>query len=172
MTAFRLAQAGIPTTVLERGQDWPIDNWRSIHPIETFRDGRGVWNRKFVRWPLVAGNAPKLPVDCFGGVLDVTEYENMEIWRGACVGGGSKVFTGVMIQPQPEYFNEIFQGTNVSYIEMNEIYYPRVRDTLQLRPVPEDIYNSKYFKHRRIWDDQATSAGYQIVRPDSIFNWK
>lgn len=45
-------------------------------------------------------NGPVLPVDFFGGVLDVTEYRNIEIWRASCVGGGSKVFTGVMIQPE------------------------------------------------------------------------
>lgn len=170
ISALRLAQAGVQTTVLERGQDWPIDPWREIHPKETFRDGRGLWQRTSVRTPLVAKYGPTLPVDRFGGILDVTEYDDIEVWRGAGVGGGSKVFTGVMIQPKEEYFNEIFEG-RVSYDEMDQVYYPRVREMLNLNPIPDDIYNSKFFAHRRVWDKQAKSVGYTIERPDSIFNW-
>lgn len=39
-------------------------------------------------------------VDDFGGDMDVTSYKHMDVWRAACVGGGSIVYTGVMIQPK------------------------------------------------------------------------
>ena len=56
-------------------------------------------------------------LDYFGGVLDVTEYDHIDVWRVACVGGGSKVFTGVMIQPEKQYFDAIFKNA-VSFDEM------------------------------------------------------
>ena len=99
------------------------------------------------------------------------DYPNISVLAGACVGGGSVVFTGVMIQPLQSYFEEIFTDT-VSYDEMNSVYYPRVRRKLRLTSMPDGIYNSKPFGHSRIWDEQVTSAGYTPERIDSIFNWK
>ena len=97
ISALRLAQAGITATVLERGFQWPNHPTREIFTQDTLPDGRGFWFRD--RSKYVFG-VPGLPIDRFGGVLDVSEFENMDVWRGACVGGGSVVFTGVMIQPQ------------------------------------------------------------------------
>lgn len=170
VAALRLAEAQIPTTVLERGQDWPTDTWREINTYEPLRDGRGFWHKSSVRTPIVAKNAPRLPVGTFGGVLDITEYPNMEVWRGACVGGGSKVFTGVMVQPRKEYFEEIFSEL-VSYSEMDEVYYPRVKNMLNLSPIPQDLYESEPWGNSRVWDEQARNAGYEVSRPDSNFNW-
>lgn len=170
ISALRLAQAGVQVSVLERGQSWPIDPQRKIHTFEPTRDGRGLWHRKRARTPISAANAPKLPVDFFGGVLDITEYPNIEVWRGACVGGGSVVYTGASPQPRREYFEEIF-GNQVDWQEMNDTYYPRVRDMLRLTPIPEDIYRSKPFGKSRVWDQQARNAGYTIERPPSVFNW-
>jgi cholesterol oxidase len=109
-------------------------------------------------------------MDAFGGVMDATEYENMTVWRGACVGGGSVIFTGVMIQPDREYFDAIFQG-RLGYEEMEKVYYPRVRRMLNLSSMPEDIYQSGPFGHSRAWDDHVRMAGYAPSRIDSIFNW-
>lgn len=170
ISALRLGEAGIQTTVLERGQRWPIDPWREIHTYEPLRDGRGLWHRTSMRMPIVGRDTVSLPVDYFGGILDITEYPNMEVWRGACVGGGSKVFAGVMIQPRREYFEEIF-GDLVSFDEMNDVFYPRVRHKLRLSPIPEDVYNSSPFGKSRVWDQQVSNAGYSIERPDSIFDW-
>lgn len=170
ISALRLGQAGIQTSVLERGQRWPIDLNRKIHTYEPTRDGRGLWHRRSSRVPIAAENAPRLPVDVFGGVLDITEYDGIEIWRGACVGGGSKVFTGVMNPPpNASYFNEIFDGV-ATFGEMSK-YFSRVQDMLRLSPVPRDVYESQPFGKSRVWDEQATNAGYRVERPDSIFNW-
>jgi cholesterol oxidase len=42
---------------------------------------------------------------------------------------------------------------------------------LDLSPVPDDIYNSRPFGKSRVWDETASGAGYEIQRPNSIFNW-
>ncbi|MFZ5602080.1 MAG: GMC family oxidoreductase, partial [Pseudomonadota bacterium] len=98
------------------------------------------------------------------------EYENIDVWRGACVGGGSKVFTGVMIQPDKSYFQTIF-GNVVNYDEMNNIYYPRVRQMLKLSPLPKDLYYKPSFGHSRVWDKQVKLAGYTPQPIDGIWNW-
>lgn len=81
------------------------------------------------------------------------------------------MFTGVMIQPEKQYFDQIFKNSGISYNEMNDVYFPRVRERLRLSPIPEDVYNSIPYGHSRVWDKQARNAGYSVSRPDSIFNW-
>jgi cholesterol oxidase len=166
VSALRLAQAGVPTTMLERGSRWPNDPWREIFTGDDLPDGRGFWHRTDFT------GVTKVPMHFadFGGVLDVTSFDGIDVWRGAAVGGGSVVYTGAMIEPPRRFFEQIFGGT-VGFEEMDRIYYPRVRQMLQLSPMPADIYASAPFTHSRCWDDQARKAGYSPVANDSVFKW-
>lgn len=166
VSALRLAQAGEPVTVLERGFKWPNAPWRDIFSNDTLPDGRAFWFKD--KATMLSGL--EVQMDAFGGVMDATEYDNMTVWRGACVGGGSVIFTGVMIQPEQQYFDALFQG-RVSYGEMDAVYYPRVRKMLNLSCMPDDIYQRGPFGHSRAWDDHVRKAGYSPTPIDSIFNW-
>jgi cholesterol oxidase len=166
ISALRLAQAGEPVTLLERGFKWPNAPWRNIFSNETLPDGRAFWFKNQVT--MLTGFEAKM--DYFGGVMDATEYDDMTVWRGACVGGGSVIFTGVMIQPDQYYFDALFQG-RVSYAELDRVYYPRVRSMLNLSAMPNDVYQSAPFGHSRVWDEQARMAGYSPTPIDSMFNW-
>jgi len=166
ITAHRLAQAGIGSTILERGSYWPRSRTRTIFSNETMPDGRGFWHKKGMFKML---NTLTAVVDDFGGVADVTSYENIDVWRGACVGGGSIVFTGVMIQPEREYFDILFNNV-VNYDEMDSVYYPLVRKELNLAPIAQDIYDSAPFGHSRVWDQQSRKAGYHPYKTDTIFS--
>lgn len=167
ISALRLARAGIQTTILERGFAWPTHPTREIFTQDTVPDGRGFWFRD---WSKYVFGLPGLPIDRFGGIMDVTEYDHIDVWRGACVGGGSMVFTGVMIQPQQRYFEALF-GSTVGFAEMNNVYYPRVRQMLRLSPMPADIYRSAPFNHSRRWDGDVRAAGYSPTSVDGIWNW-
>ncbi|WP_442943417.1 GMC oxidoreductase [Nocardia sp. NBC_00565] len=166
ITALRLAQSGTEVAVLERGSRWPNDPWRDIFTVDTIPDGRGFWHRTSFT------GVTRIPVsfDPFGGVLDVSSYPGIDVWRGACVGGGSVVFTGVMIEPEQRFFDHVFGGV-VDYREMHEVYYPKVRKTLRLSPMPDDIYHSGAFAHARAWDDQVRAADYAPQRIDGSWNW-
>lgn len=166
ISALRLAQAGQTVTVVERGFRWPRDPWRDIHANDTLPDGRAFWFRRSAR--MIAGNTAFF--DSFGGIMDATVYDTMTVWRAACVGGGSMVFTGVMIQPQRTYFDALFGGL-VPYEELDRVYYPRVRRMLNLSPMPQDVYRQQAFGHSREWDRQVSAAGYTPTPIDSIFNW-
>ncbi|MDP9045618.1 MAG: GMC oxidoreductase [Pseudomonadota bacterium] len=167
VSALRLAQANIDVTVLERGFQWPRDPWRDIFTNDTLPDGRGFWFRTRSKSVI---DLPSTPVDAFGGVMDVTEYDHIDVWRGACVGGGSMVFTGAMPQPPRPCFDAIFGGT-VDYAEMDAVFYPRVRRMLRLSPMPADIYASAPFGHSRRWDRSARQAGYAPAPVQGIWNW-
>ncbi|WP_432278228.1 GMC oxidoreductase [Nocardia carnea] len=166
VTALRLAQAGVATTVLERGSRWPNDPWREIFTGDDLPDGRGFWHATSFT------GVTKVPMQFadFGGVLDCTCYPGIDVWRGAAVGGGSVIFTGAMIAPERRLFDHVFGGL-VDYGELERVYYPRVRSMLRLDTMPADIYHSPPFSHSRAWDDQVRKAGYQPVPNDSIFTW-
>ncbi|OYD70284.1 GMC oxidoreductase [Rhodococcus sp. OK302] len=165
-TALRLAQNGTAVTVLERGLRWPRDPLREIHTSDLLADGRGVFRRTSFT------NLTGLPVVCdyFSGVLDATDYENISVWRGAAVGGGSVIFTGVMIAPERRFFDAVF-GNSLSYDEMASTWYPKVRQMLRLSPLPEDLYQTANFGHSRRWDRDARRAGFDPQRIDGIWNW-
>ncbi len=82
ITALRLAQAGQPVTIVERGFRWPNNPWRPIFSNDTVPDGRAFWFRRSAR--MIAGNTAYM--DSFGGIVDATEYPTMTAWRAACVG--------------------------------------------------------------------------------------
>lgn len=166
ISALRLAQAGQQVTVLERGLRWPNAPKRDIFTNDILPDGRAFWYRTSAK--MISGLTTYF--DSFAGVMDATDYDNMTVWRGAAVGGGSVIFTGVMIQPECKYFDAIFGGA-VSYDEMNSVYYPRVRQMLKLSTMPTSIYNSNPLGHSRLWDDQVRKAGYTSYPVESIWNW-
>jgi cholesterol oxidase len=166
ITALRLSQSGTHVAVLERGSRWPSDPWRDIFTTDTIPDGRGFWHRT----TFTGVNRIPLRIDPFGGVLDVSSYPGIDVWRGACVGGGSVVFTGVMIEPEQRFFDHVFRGV-VDYREMHDVYYPKVWKTLRPTLMPDDIYNSCAFAHSRAWDEQVRAAGYTPQRIDGTWNW-
>uniref|UniRef100_UPI003FA76308 GMC oxidoreductase n=1 Tax=Rhodococcus sp. H36-A4 TaxID=3004353 RepID=UPI003FA76308 len=165
--ALRLAQAGSQVTVLERGLRWPRDPWREIFTADMTADGRGLWQQD--SFTNITG-LPVGPVDLFGGVLDTTRFENLSVWRGAAVGGGSIVYTGVTIAPERRFFDLSFGG-RLSYDDMAGTWYPKARSMLMPSQMPDDIYNSPNFAHSRTWDDHARRAGYQPERVDGNWNW-
>lgn len=166
VTALRLAQAGIDVALLERGSRWLNDPWRPIFAVDTIPDGRGFWHRT----TFTGANRIPLAVDSFGGVLDVGNYPGIDVWRAACVGGGSVVFTGVMIEPEERFFEQVFRGV-VDYREMHDVYYPRVREMLRPSTIPDDIYRSPAFAHSRAWDAQVRAAGYAPQPIDGTWRW-
>lgn len=164
--ALRLAESGSRVTVLERGLRWPRDPQREIFTTDLLADGRGLYHRK----GLIGPTGVPLICDDFAGVLDVVDYPNLSVWRGAAVGGGSVVFTGVMIAPEQRFFEHVF-GSRLDYREMTSTWYPKVRSMLRLDAMPDDIYGASEFTHSRRWDEDARAAGYTPHRIDGIWNW-
>ncbi len=166
VAALRLAEAGVQVTVLERGMRWPRDPWRDVFTNDMVPDGRGFYHRTSFTGPT---GIPAL-FDNFAGVLDVTDYPGLSVWRGAAVGGGSIVFTGAMIAPERHLFEQAFGG-RLDYADMAGTWYPKVRRQLRLSPLPDDLYAAPEFAHSRRWDADALAAGYRPHRIDGAWNW-
>ncbi|MEH3054248.1 MAG: GMC oxidoreductase [Patulibacter minatonensis] len=168
VTALRLVQAGVTVHMLERGSRWPKPSpWRQTFSGDVIPDGRALWHRR----KFTGANGIPLSMHSFGGVLDATDYDHIQVWRGAAVGGGSIVFTGALVQPERRFFDHVFSGTGVSYEELDRLYYPRALAMLRGSTMPADVYGSAPFGHSRAWDKQARAAGYAPQAIASSFRW-
>lgn len=196
IAALRLAQAGIQTVVLERGQRWPItppDPTQPNYGQNTFSefqnpDGRSSW---LATYPTSIDN-PAPPIDKYTGVMELIGtpdtpsptaagyatgtgrpiYANgIVIRNGAGVGGGSLAFNAILLQPRQQLFEKVFPSY-LDYDEMSSVYYPRVRTMLNGTPVPNyipgDILASEYYASSRANQQQAATAGFLSSPPKLV----
>ncbi len=168
--ALRLGQAGIDTVVLERGRRWPIrDDGNTFATFEN-PDGRAYWLRD--RTGEAALGLPQLekPIDRYVGVLEVVEGNGIYIGAGAGVGGGSLVFNAIIVKPRRELFERLFPP-EINFDEMEEVYYPRVKEIICSAPIPGDILATDYYLSSRVSFNQATRAGFSTRPVDLAIDW-
>jgi cholesterol oxidase len=84
VSALRLTEKGYSVLILERGkrfedQDFPKRNWN-------------IW--KYLWMPVLR---------CFG-ILELSLFKGLFVFRGSGVGGGSLVYAGVLMEPDETFF--------------------------------------------------------------------
>ena len=87
VTALRLAQAGVPVLVLERGRRWPTGPNAETFPHATSPDKRMFWLGSAPSLPGI----PSVPFPPYLGLLEQVAGEGMLMIGAAGVGGGSLV---------------------------------------------------------------------------------
>ena len=68
---------------------------------------------------------PSFPITKYTGVLDRVDYDNIKVYRGTAVGGGSIVYGGISVASPENLFYQIFPR-EISYAAM-VTYYERVK---------------------------------------------
>ncbi|MBF2004776.1 MAG: GMC family oxidoreductase [Chlorogloeopsis fritschii C42_A2020_084] len=168
VAALWLAQAGVQTLVLERGRRWTLTEEQNTFSSVRAPDSRSFWlNSSSV--PVLGVFKPAAIDDCTG-VLEVLGENGIGVLAGAGVGGGSLVYSAATYEPTRANFDRVFQGA-ISYDEMAEVYYPRVRSILKPSPIPEDILASDYYRLTRITLEQAANAGLPGKLLDMNLDW-
>lgn len=170
VAALRLGQAGIDTVVLERGRRWTIRSDGDTFATFEQPDGRAYWLRD--RTGEAALGLPQLvkPIDRYVGVLEVVEGDGIYIGAGAGVGGGSLVFNALVVKPRRELFQRLFPR-GIDYDEMEDVYYPRVKEIIGSAPIPGDILATDYYLSSRVSFEQATRAGFPTRPVDLAIDW-
>ncbi|MCL2091723.1 MAG: GMC oxidoreductase [Micrococcales bacterium] len=198
ITALRLGQAGAQVAMLERGLRWPLrpryataveklfNQGDTFSPETIFSDidGRALWFRRKVDKGL--HGLPILAEDFFAGALEVIDQPGIQVWQGSAVGGGSIIYTGVLIAPEQRFFDHAFAGIGLTYQEMSSTWWPKALATVRGSTMPDDIYRGQYgkrtgllglgpkpdpFGHCRTWDNLFTKAGHAPHKIDSNFAW-
>lgn len=160
VAALRLGEAGIPTTVMERGQQWPTSG-TDVFP------GLDIGDRR-TNWTIPSGQADGAPAG-YAGLLQTVAGESVSVQCGACVGGGSLVYGGVLIQPLREVFTRLLP--EISYDDMDAIYYPRVIRQFGAAPIPDDVLASATYTSHRVFIADSERAGFDVIRPNTSFDW-
>lgn len=151
VAALRLAQAGVPVTVLERGR-W----WRSGPDANTFPNPLSPDKR--LLWYGATPKALRATQELIGGLLNFGPYvglvepilgENMLSMVAAGVGGGSLVYQGMTLQPSRETFHEVLPE-QLDFDLMDRVHYPRVAQMLGVETAPDELVSSVNYKAPRV----------------------
>lgn len=165
VAAYRLAAAGVPAVVLERGRRWPVTPAGDTFPPFLRPDRRSSW---FTPTPVYPGMPPTV-YRPYAGLFEKLYGNGMNVICGAGVGGGSLV-DGVMLQPAEAVFERVMPP-EVDYGEMAEIYYPRARGRIGVGRIPDDVLAHERYVGTRLFLDQARRAGLPADRIDEAVDW-
>jgi cholesterol oxidase len=166
VTALRLARAGIPTLVLERGLRWPARPGGNTFPRLFAPDKRASW---LTPGPVMTGSPPGLWAP-YTGVLERVRGRGMDILCGAGVGGGSLVYHGMTIQPSEEAFARSMPP-GLDWTAFDQDYYRRVEARLRPAPIPRDLLGVPRYRAARQFHDRVLGAGLRPFRVPLPLDW-
>jgi cholesterol oxidase len=167
VTALRLAEAGVPVTILEQGVEWKVTSDRETFPRPTHNpfDKRIFW---FDTTPNLFGHA--LLGSPHPGVLCAFAGDNVMSIAGVGVGGGSLLYQGMSLQPSRELF-ETHLPSVLDYDEMDQVYYPRVARMLRLATAPDELIDSPNYRVSRVFAAHVRRAGYSVEKVPMPIDW-
>lgn len=165
VAALRLAQAGVPVTVLERGLRWPTGPNAETFPHARSPDGRFLWYGS-------AKNVFGRPIDvpAYTGLVEAVPGENMTALCAAGVGGGSLVYQGMTLQPAEAVFASQFPGA-LDWGLLDRVHYPRVARMLHLAVAPDELVDSPNYAAPRAFRDSARRLGLPVSKIPMPIDW-
>ncbi|MEV8314769.1 GMC oxidoreductase [Streptomyces sp. NPDC059900] len=172
VAALRLARAGVPVTVLERGRRWPTGPNAETFPRVSGLDKRMLW---YGTLPAALRPLAKLlgtPLDFapYAGLLEPVLGENILSVCAAGVGGGSLVYQGMTLQPSEAVFNT-WLPEQLDYRRMDRVHYPRVAKMLRVATAPAELVASPNYSAARVFAERARKAGYGIEKIPMPIDW-
>ncbi len=165
VTAHRLAQKGVKCLMLEMGLDWENSEHKFSKMI--FPHKESTW----LRTKTVAPFGNIFSISKFTGVLDRLDYENVNVYVGRGVGGGSLANGGMAVVPKRSYFEEIFPELDAD--KFYSKYFPLVKKELGVQIIPKDYFeSSEYHEYARIGKKEAEYAGYKTQFIPNIYDFE
>ncbi|MEV0466022.1 GMC family oxidoreductase [Nocardia tengchongensis] len=165
VTALRLAEAGVPVTLLERGMRWPTGPNAQTFPNATAPDKRMLWHRsspELFGKPVAFGK--------FTGLVEAVPGENMTALCAAGLGGGSLVYQGMSLQPSEAVFATHFPG-GLDWAALDSVYYPRVARMLGLAVAPDELVETPNYRAARVFAEHARNAGLPVSKIPMPIDW-
>jgi len=169
ISSLRLAQAGVPVLVLERGRWWPTGPNAETFPHASIPDKRDLF---YSAWADLDLNDPRrgLGISPYVGLLEPVAGENLVAICPTGVGGGSLIYQGMSLQPTEQNFYAVFPK-EIDYSQLDSVYYPRVAKMLQLATAPDDLINSPTYQAARLFASQVQTAGYNLSKIPMPIDW-
>lgn len=172
VAALRLAEAGVPVTVLERGRRWPTGPDAQTFPTIRSLDKRVLFHTTApaALKPLQTLLGTPLNFGPYAGLLEPVLGQNMLAMCAAGVGGGSLVYQGMTLQPSAEVFNTWFPN-ELDYDLMDRVHYPRVARMLGAATAPDELIASDNYRVSRTFGARVRAAGYDLRKIPMPIDW-
>ncbi|GAA4952707.1 GMC family oxidoreductase N-terminal domain-containing protein [Actinoplanes utahensis] len=164
VAAYRLAQAGMSVTVLERGRRWDVDGSGSTFCTISDPDWRCAW---FADRPPLGLDVSKT-ITRGAGLIQKHAGDGIQVMCGAGVGGGSLVIGMFMPQPRRADWETVYR---LPYTDFEDVYWPRARRNLGAATIPEDIQNHAAYVGARAWPAYIAEFGRTPVPVPFGVNW-
>jgi len=164
VSALRLCEAGKKVVLLEMGLDWQ----KAKIPFSAMKKpGKSA---AWLRTKTIAPFLNIFPLKPFTGALDRLDYENIKIWVGRGVGGGSLVNGGMAVLPKKTYFEEMLPNLDADLFY--EKYFPLVQKELKVNVADEDFLNKcDFYKFNRVGEEEAHKAGFKTIRVPNVYDF-
>ncbi|MFE5947490.1 GMC oxidoreductase [Streptomyces sp. NPDC056480] len=175
VAALRLGEAGIDTLVLEMGRLWnaPGSDGKIFCATKT-PDYRSMWFRSRTEAPLATFlwlNVVNKNIAPYPGVLDRVKFNDMSVFVGRGVGGGSLVNGGMAVTPQRDYLCQILPQVDAH--QMYATWFPKARQMLGVNAMdPSWFESSKWYQFSRTSREHAHRTGLNTVFVPSVYNFE
>ncbi|SHI27059.1 cholesterol oxidase [Streptomyces sp. 3214.6] len=174
VAALRLGQAGIRTLVLEMGRLWNTAGADGKVFCNTANpDQRSMWFRTRTEAPLATFlwlDVVNRDISLYPGVLDRVHFDNMSVFVGRGVGGGSLVNGSMAVTPLQSYFAEQFPTVDAG--EMYSTYFPRARAMLGVNSVdPAWFESTEWYQFTRVSRKHAANTGLKTTFVPSVYDF-
>lgn len=167
VAAQRLGQAGITTTVLERGRRWELNEQGTTFPTLLVPDRRMAYLQDR---SAINQLTRFFPIPRYTGLIERVEGRGLNAVFGAGVGGGSLAFGGFTPQPRRREWDKIFPA-DIDYNTMDSVYFPRARAGIGTSPLPADLLARPEYVGAREWLRTIESFGADPVLTDFACDW-
>lgn len=165
VAAYRLAAAGVPALVLERGRRWPVTPAGDTFPPFLRPDRRSSYLTPSPVFPL----QPPARYRPYAGLFEKVTGDGMSVLCGAGVGGSTLVYAGVWIRPPADVLAGILPVVDAAAMERE--YYPRAAARVGIAPIPDDVLAHPNYAGTRLFLDQARRAGLPVERVPNALDW-
>ncbi|MFJ5305891.1 GMC oxidoreductase [Streptomyces sp. NPDC088350] len=174
VAALRLGQAGITTVVLEMGRLWNTPGADGkIFCSTAAPDQRSMWFKTRTEAPLASFlwlDVVNKDITPYPGALDRVHYDNMSVYVGRGVGGGSLVNGGMAVTPRQSYFTEQFPTVDAT--EMYNTYFPRARTMLGVNTIdPTWFESTEWYQFTRTSRKAATNTGLTTTFVPNVYDF-
>jgi cholesterol oxidase len=174
VTALRLAQRGLPVTMLEMGQLWNTPGLDGkVFTNVILPDKRAFWLRTSTKAVVSSflGLPISFPTQRYAGILDAISYPGIDVYVGRGVGGGSLVNQAMAITPLQEVLQDVMPA-GVDLAALYATYYPRAKAMLGVNELrPAYFERSPYYQYARVARKYAAKAGYTMKLLPSAYSY-
>lgn len=174
VSALRLGEAGVPTLMLEMGRLWnqPGPDGKVFSGMLE-PDRRSSWFKTRTEAPLGSFlwlDLANRDIEPYAGVLDRVNFDQMSVYVGRGVGGGSLVNGGMAVTPRRSYFEEVLPQVDAE--EMYTKYFPRANSTLRVDNIDKSWFEqTDWYSFARVSRRQASNAGLSTTFVPNVYDW-